>query len=363
MKIGIDGLGFVSPWGETFESFYTNYHARQSAIRPIDRFDTTQITAKSAALVSEFDAKKYIDPKKVRKYDTFSRFGISTAKLALQSSQVQLSAEQRENMGIVLSCESQNMVTAEYLDVLYREGADHVSPKLFSIASANSANCSIAMEIDVHGPSVNVSSHFASGFLSVYTGSQLIRAGQTDHCLVGSIDYLSQPVMECYTRMNAYKTQDSERGFVPGEGSASLVLSNQEGQYGTILGLSYICSSQKNYLWPTDSKLHAEVLKKAIGEHKIDKFQSTSNGDKIVNQLDSEAYELIFKDEAQKPEKVFIKSYLGEFSSIPIFQVISACCEPQGTKTLISVTSVGGVHGALLVISSGYKGLQNAVGF
>jgi hypothetical protein len=365
MNIGIQGLGFISPWGDSFEGFSEKYQGRDnSAFGPIDRFDSSEISVDTAALVRDFDPKKYIDPKKVRKYDVFSRLGISVSKLALDSAGREFTAEEKEDMGIVLSCESQNMITAEYLDVLCRDGVDKVSPKTFSVAAANSANCSIAMETDIHGPSVNVSSHFASGFLTVYTAAQLIRAGQAEQCLAGSLDHLSKPVMECYTRMKAYRGNAGDgRGFLPGEGSAGILLTSGKGLYGKILGLGYQCSSQKNYLWPKNSTVHQEVLLKAIGDHKVDKFQSAENGDKTVERLEREAYDQIFGMTPLKPEKVYLKSHLGEFSALSHFQIISACCEPKGTKTLISVVSVGGVHAAILVESNGFKGMKNAVGF
>lgn len=355
MQVGIQGIGMVGPWGDDLASFLDSYQKRSSAFVPVERFDVSQVAVKDAALIKDFEPKKYMDAKNVRKYDLFSRLGIAASRLALNSSEKKYSPEELADMGIVVSCETQSMITGSYLDGLVRDGVDQVSPKLFSVAAANSANCNIAIETGVQGPSVNVSAKFAAGFLSAYTGAQLIAAGQVKECLAVSIDYLSQIVMEAYTRMGCYQHGDEPKsGFRPGEGTAALLLSKDDSSCGNILGFGYECSAQENYRWPVDADTQTSVLKKAMGNHQVDKFQSAANGNADADAIDRIAYNKIFSLGKNSPEFISIKDQLGEFSSIPLFQIIAACTEPAGIKTLISVLSPGGVHGAILVESTGW---------
>ncbi len=353
MQASIDGIGLVSPWGESFEEFAKNYKNSHKAFTNIDRWENSNPNLKQAAMVKNFDVKKFIKPNRVGRYDIFSRLGIAATKLALQSSPHTWSEEDLSEMGIFFCCETQSSLTADYLKDLILTGPQTVSPKTFSLVSANASNCNIAIETGIKGPSVNVSAKCGSGFLSLFTGIQMLAAGHINTCAAGSIDYLSQVVFDAHAKMNSYFNNE-QNSCLPGEGASTIILSSEKsGTYGRILNIAYGYSRIANYRWPTDTQTHIKILSQAIGDLSIDRIQLADNGHETVQKMEEAAIVEIFQDK-NKPEIVRLKSLLGESATAPIYQLIAACCEPIGTKTLISVLSPGGLHGAFVVESSGY---------
>lgn len=355
-NLGIQGIGFLSAWGHTIESFAENYRARTKALTKLDTLpEYTNAKTSHAGFIQPYNPKDYIAPKDVRRYDAISRFGIAASKSALDSTGRTWDDSEKENMGIVFSCESQGSITANYLDGLFREGPDLVSPKLFSVSAANSTSCNVSMETGIQGPSVNVASKFSAGFLSLFTSAQMIESGHVKNCLVGATDQLAPVLLEFFGRLNFYKSSEtSKNGCYPGEGAAALILSRTESDCGKILGLGYTCSKQKNFRFPNDVNAHLRALRDAMGTREVHKFHAAANGDAKVDKLDRKAFEILFENARVKPEYVALKELLGEFSAIPLFQVIAACLEPKGTISLISTMSVGGTHGAVLVESTGW---------
>ncbi|MBI4042420.1 MAG: hypothetical protein HY391_02980 [Deltaproteobacteria bacterium] len=352
MLAGIEGIGLITPWGNHPHRFLENYLARKTAIGKIRRFPTEQIIAQETAQIEGFEPKEFIAPKRIRKYDIFSQLSIAVTHLALRESGREIAQEELNQMGMVFSCETQSAVIAEYLDDLVRSGPNGVSPALFTLTSANASSCNAAIENGIQGPSVTVSSKFASGFLSAFTGIQMLQSA-VDLCIAGSVDYLSQKVLEAYSLLGCHRQRrDSVApGFLPGEGAVALLLTRGPGRYGKIIGAGYLTSPAKNLHWPTGWKTHLAVLKTATGEETVHRYFAASNGIPHLDELEIRATEALFGNHL--PEGVNLKDLLGESSTLPLLQITAACCEPAGTRSLISVASPGGVHGALLIESSG----------
>src|ERR1041384_3185807 len=85
-RIPISGIGVIAPDAIGVEAFRALLANGSTAIREVDRFDTTGLSAHKAALVREFKARDFIAPMKMRRMNGLSRLGVAAAKLAIEDS-------------------------------------------------------------------------------------------------------------------------------------------------------------------------------------------------------------------------------------------------------------------------------------
>lgn len=354
--ITIQGVGIISPWGESDVAFKESYLARKNTLEPksaIDRFETDQVCADEISLIKEFNPKDYIKPANLRRYDKYSRIGISTVKQILDSAPYALD---RSELGLVATCGTQSELTEGFLADIYDHGPEYASPRKFPSVSANSISGNISIEFGLEGSNVTVDSKFASGLPALYSAINLIRAGHMDNCLAVSMDYFSKIYLDSLSRMKAYKWQGSTKGFSPGENAMGFLLSNREtGGYGKIHSISFLGSNTDNYRWPTDWETQVRAHQKTMGSKKIDNYYTAANGDTFVEEIETKTFAKLFGESATQPKLINLKSLVGESGALPLVQVFAACCEPAGTKSLISVIGTGGLHGSILVEANDWQ--------
>src|SRR5260221_12470798 len=82
-RVPITGMGIVAPGAIGVEALRELLAAGRGAVEPVDRFDTSGLSAHAAALVRDLNAKQFIAPMKLRRMNMPSRFALSAAKMAL----------------------------------------------------------------------------------------------------------------------------------------------------------------------------------------------------------------------------------------------------------------------------------------
>ena len=85
-RVVVTGVGLVSPVGVGTEATWDGLVAGRSGIGPITRFDASASSVRIAAEVKGFDPTTVMEPKDVRKYDTFIHYAIAAADMAVASS-------------------------------------------------------------------------------------------------------------------------------------------------------------------------------------------------------------------------------------------------------------------------------------
>jgi 3-oxoacyl-(acyl-carrier-protein) synthase len=78
-RVVVTGLGVISPIGNDVDSFWRRLVAGESGVGEITRFDTTGYKVHIAAEVQGFVAEDYIDKRKARRLDLFSRYAVAAA--------------------------------------------------------------------------------------------------------------------------------------------------------------------------------------------------------------------------------------------------------------------------------------------
>src|ERR1700682_1787322 len=82
-RVPVTGIGIVAPGAIGIDAFRALLARGSSAIAPVERFDTTGLSAHDAGLVRDLNAKEFIAPMKLRRMNALSRYALSAAKMAL----------------------------------------------------------------------------------------------------------------------------------------------------------------------------------------------------------------------------------------------------------------------------------------
>ena len=101
-RVVVTGMGVLSPVGLTLDTYWKALCDGQSGIGPITKFDVSAFPAKIAAELKEFNAADYIDRKEVRRMDENVQYAVIAAQMALADSGLDLDAEDRNRIGVVM---------------------------------------------------------------------------------------------------------------------------------------------------------------------------------------------------------------------------------------------------------------------
>lgn len=237
-RVAITGIGCITPIGIGVDGLWDGLRRRESAVRLIDRFDSSAFRCHIAAQVDDFDAEDYLDPGKLRRMDRFARFAVASSRMALQDAGLDSAEEDPDRVGVQLGTALGGIGYAEsQLGRFLEGGVRAVDPLLALAVYGGSASCNVAIDLGFTGPNSTNAMSCASGAMAIGEGWRLIRDGLSDVVLAGGVEAPLAPLsFGAFAIIRAMSTRnddpaaasrpfDSERdGFVMGEGAAVLVL-------------------------------------------------------------------------------------------------------------------------------------------
>ncbi|MCL2688936.1 MAG: beta-ketoacyl-ACP synthase II [Chitinispirillia bacterium] len=256
-RVVITGLGVTSPVGNDVNTFWASLCAGRSGIDAVSAFDTSDYPTKIAGEVRDLDFGKYMDAKEVKRNDRVILLGIAGAAMAIEDSGLDLSNEDLDRIGVIVSSGVGGMKTMETEQTkLIQKGPSRVSPFLIPMMIADMPAGRISMQYGLRGPNYAVVSACASGGHSIGDAFIMIKSGMMDVALAGGTEAAITPLSFAgFCSMKAMSTRndipakasspfDIKRdGFVMGEGSGVVVLESLEHAlkrgakiYGEMLG-------------------------------------------------------------------------------------------------------------------------------
>lgn len=356
-RVVITGMGVVAPNGIGVDAFWDSLVHGRSAVRRITHFDASSYPCKIAAEVPEFDPTDYMDPKTAKRLSRFAQFALSSAKMAIEDSYLNLSQENPSRIGVFIGTAiGGGDIIENQTAIFFEKGFKRVSPFSAVSISTHSASGIISCVYNLKGPNTTISAGCNSGLDACYLAYNAIRLGDADIVVVGSGE---APIIPCtfavfcasgnLSRENtnphkAVKPYDIYAdGMVLGEGGAIIILEElrhalKRGAkiYGEFLG--YASANEAFDLFGIDSNdgtmainfnnalMNAQLLK-----NDIDYINAHGNG--------------ILKYDIN--ETLSIKKAFGEFAnSIPITTI-----KPV-TGHAISTTGLWQVISSLLSIQT-----------
>ncbi len=236
-RVVVTGMGVITPIGNSVEEFWAGIKAEKVGINPIQNFDTTEYKAKLSADVKDFDPKKYMDVKSVRRMDRFSQFAVAAAKQAMEDAGIDMEKENPYRVGISIGSGVGSLmgIEREY-DKMLEKGPNRISPITAPLVLGNMAAANVSIQFGIHGKCIDVVTACATGTNSIGEAFRSIKYGETEVMLAGGVDSsISRFGVAAFQALTALTDSEDpyqasipfdkrRNGFVTGEGAGVLVL-------------------------------------------------------------------------------------------------------------------------------------------
>lgn len=237
-RVVITGIGAVTPIGLGVEGLWQGLQTRRSAVGPVTRFDPTPFRSRIAAEVPDFRPGDFMEARRAKRLDRFGHFSIAAARLAVDDAHLDLSKEDRDQVGAMMGTALGGVGYAEeqYPNYL-REGVRGVDPALALVVFAGASSCNLAIEFGVSGPNATNGMSCASGTMAIGDGYRAIVRGEADVMLAGGAEAPLAPLcFGAFAIIRAMSTRNedpavasrpfdkSRDGFVMAEGAVVVVL-------------------------------------------------------------------------------------------------------------------------------------------
>ena len=335
-RVAITGIGILAPGSIGADGFRTMLRSGDTAIAPIDRFDTTGLTSHRAALVRGFQARDFIAPMKLRRMNTLSRYAMAAAKMALDDSGLEVS--RRQEAGVAIGTMFGPVQTSvEYMREYVEKGASLAPPQLFAESVANAPGSHMAIEFGLRGFNLTFTQRESSALAAAtFAASQIVK-GSLEAALIGGVEEINEMVFSVLARLGALAHQTAEvdeasrpfdprrNGIVLGEGSAVLVAESTESAgargarahaYLSGFGIGRDTSASISD-WGTGSEKIARVMRAAIDDAgveagEIDAVWASANSSRRGDAVEAQALRALFG--SNMPPVAATKGYFGEYA-------------------------------------------------
>ncbi|MBA3264432.1 MAG: beta-ketoacyl-ACP synthase II [Thermoleophilaceae bacterium] len=225
-NVVITGVGAVTPLGVGARTLHERWSAGQSGIED------------GYGRASEFEPKKHLSIKEVRRADRFTQFALAATAEALEDAGWDDGPPGDPDLAACLigtGIGGIDTLERQHL-ILQQQGADRISPLSIPLLMANAASGVVAMKHDLRGQSFGTVSACAAGAHAIGMAARLIRYGDAETVVTGGSEAAITPLATAaFSRMDALSDSGISRpfdrrrdGFVMGEGAGILVLEEEE---------------------------------------------------------------------------------------------------------------------------------------
>ena len=240
-RVVVTGLGAVTPIGNSVQEFWKGIREGKTGIGPITRFDAGDYKVRLVAEVKDFDPKKYMEPKMVRRMAPFAQYAVAAAKEAFEDAELDMEKEDPFRAGVIIGSGVGDLHQVELCyDKILTKGPGRVPPLMVPLMISNMAAGNVSIQLGLRGKCSDVVTACASGTHSIgdafraiqYGDAEIMLAGGAESCIcptgVAGFDALTA-LTETDDPARASIPFDRDRdGFVLGEGAGVVVLEELE---------------------------------------------------------------------------------------------------------------------------------------
>ena len=238
-RVVVTGVGTVTPVGIGTKNTWSALLDGKSGAGPITQFETDdRFSTRIAAEVKGFEATDYMEKKKVKECSRFIPFSLAATKMALDEADLNLSDEERENVGSFIGVGMGGLESLQACSLTLQEkGPKRISPYLIPSLIANMAAGQVSIAHGFGGPSLAHTSACSSSAHALGEAFRWIQYGRCDVIVAGGaeatiagIGIAGFSAMFALSRRNdeperASRPWDLDRdGFLCGEGAGTLIL-------------------------------------------------------------------------------------------------------------------------------------------
>lgn len=332
-RVAISGIGVVAPGAIGLEAFRALLARGETAIGEVTRFPTEGLRAKHAALVTDFQARDFIAPMKMRRMNTLSRYAMAAARMAIEDAGAR--SPLSRDCGVALGTAFGPVQTSvDYMQEYVEKGAALAPPQLFAESVANAPGSHIAIEHDLRGFNVTLTQRESSALAAAMYGASQIVKGSAESAVIGGVEEATEMTFSVLDRIGALAGEsrpfDRRRaGMVFGEGSAMLVARREaEGAYGYFSGFGIARDTTASISdWGEDSgpvvrAMRAAIVDAGLTPGEIDAVYASANSTVRADRLEYRAIAALFGE--KPPPVVATKGVFGEYAAGGALPLVAA---------------------------------------
>lgn len=241
-RVVVTGMGMITPLGIGLDETWTTLRAAKSRVRLIDHLDPAEFKSRIAARIECFDPLNFMEAKRAKRLDTFSRLSIATSRMAIDDACLDLERIDRDGIGVNLGSALGGISYAEEQHLRYFDGGlKAVDPAVALAVFGGAGATNVAIEFGLTGPSLGNANSCASGANAIGEAFRMIKRGEIDMMLAGGVEApLASMSFGAFGLIRALSTRNDDPatasrpfdeardGFVLGEGAAMLVLEDHD---------------------------------------------------------------------------------------------------------------------------------------
>jgi 3-oxoacyl-(acyl-carrier-protein) synthase len=240
-RVAITGAGVISPLGNSIAELQRSLAEARSGIRRLPEQIAQRSGVQVGALV-DWNPSAMFKEGEAANLDRVSQFALAAAAQAVQSSGMDLAAQNRERMGVYwgTGMGGAHTLEASYRNV-YQTGEWRTRPLTVVMAMNNAAGSNVAVRYGLSGPFANFSTACSSSAMALGEAFRTIVAGRADAILAGGSEALLTPATllawqslrtlapaDPLDPAASCKPFDKRRsGLVLGEGAAAFMLEEE----------------------------------------------------------------------------------------------------------------------------------------
>jgi len=347
-RVVITGIGVIAPNGIGKENFWNALKEGKSGIKRIKSFDPSNLPCQIAGEVTEFNPEKYInDKKRIRRMSRTSQFAVSSAKMAIIDSGLNLKEIEPEKLLVCIgvSTSAMDIFEKEHINLL-KKGLKFTNPYFVSSGAPNTSTREILSEFNIEVSLFTISTGCASGLDAIGYSFKEIQNGNYDIAIAGGSDASITPLIMaglCASNIMSKRNEIPEKasrpfdklrdGGILSEGAGILILEElfhalkrKANIYGEIIG--YGKWGEKEITKPGIGfeKAMENCIKDAnINKNSVDCIYAHGPSDPFLDYYETVAIKNVFGEYAYKIPITSIKSMVGNpFSSGGVMQLIGA---------------------------------------
>ena len=337
-RVVITGLGAVTCLGSSVDLLWDGLINGRSGIRRITQFDPSELPCQIGGEIPDFDPKKFMDRKDIRRMPRSTQISLACAKQAVDDAGLPDIMPNPERAGVVFGTAMGGTdALIEGYDEFREKGYQKVKPFVLPTGIPNLPGFAIAKRHQCLGHNSTVVVACATGTQAVGEGAEVIRRGSADVLIVGGTEALMKDyALAGFVVMRAMPCNyndkpeqgsrpfDAKReGFVFSEGAAAMVLESLDHAlergatiYAEVIGQA---SSSDGYHMaaPHPEGLGAiRTMKWAledadISPEEIDYINPHGSSTPLNDGMETKAIKDVFGDHAYKVAISSTKSMLG----------------------------------------------------
>ncbi len=360
-RIVITGMGIIAPLGLRVSEFWGNMLAGKSGVRPISRFDASELPIRMAAEVKGFTPTDYFTDKEIRRIGLSHQYLLAAAQQAMEASGLLSFNFDSHKAGTIIGtcCGGVSELIGQY-DLSLRNGIKTTSPFLTQLMFSNMYSCLIALKYKLHGLGYATASACASSAHAMGDSYRAIQRGDADIIVTGGTDAPIVPfAMAGFNRMKAMSRRndapekasrpfDAERdGFVIAEGAGVLIFEELEHAIkrdaeilAEVAGYGMSCDAYSWTVPEPDGELAAAAIEEAIKDAaakpiKVDYINTHGTSTPQGDVAETKAIKNVFGEHAYKLTVNSTKSAIGH--------LLGAAAAVEAIATIMTIRD-GKIH-------------------